>query len=79
MKIVRRLLIASVACGLASLVFFIFGRLAMTDIFHGEPDLTLEWRIVSIGFLPILFFHLLSVVAASLAIRFIGRSNSGTE
>ena len=69
MKNVQRLLVASVVFGVISLGCFVFGRLALTDIFHGEPDLTLEWRVVSAGFLPILFFHLLSVGTSLLAIR----------
>lgn len=77
MKNVQRLLIASVVFGLISICFFIFGRLAMTDIFHGEPDLTLEWSVVSLSFLPILVFHLLSVGSALYAIRFIRSERSG--
>jgi len=69
MKKAQRLLMASVVLGLISMGAFIFGRLAMTDIFHGEPDLTLEWSVVSMSFLPILIFHLISVVAALYAIR----------
>jgi len=69
MKKAQRLLMVSVVLGLISMGAFIFGRLAMTDIFHGEPDLTLEWSVVSMSFLPILIFHLISVVAALYAIR----------
>ena len=74
---IKRLLVVSIVLGLVSLGCFIFGRLAMTDIFHGEPDLTLEWQIVSLSFLPILIFHLLSVVVSLYTIRFIktGRQN----
>ena len=71
MKRVHRLLVASVVLGSVSTVFFICERLALTDIFHGEPDLTLEWNIVSASFLPILAFHLLSVAAAIAALRFV--------
>ncbi len=77
MKKIRRLLIASVILGVLSFVFFIMGRLAMTDIFHGEPDLTLEWNIVSLSFLPILIFHVLSVTASVMAIRLVG--NNGNQ
>jgi hypothetical protein len=59
----------SIVVGLVSLVFFVLERLALTDILHGEPDLGLEWRIVSVSFLPILLFHLISVVAAIAALR----------
>ena len=74
MKKVRRLMIASAVSGIISFLFFMIGRMAMTDIFHGEPDLSLEWNIVSISFLPILIFHLVSVVAAIMALRQIGRT-----
>ena len=73
MKRARQLLIASVILGAVSLVFFVLERLAMTDIFHGEPDLTLEWNVVSYSFLPILAFHLVSVGAAIVALRRFGR------
>jgi hypothetical protein len=71
MKTVHRLLVTSVAFGLLSLALFILGGLAMTDIFHEESDLTLEWRVVTISFLPILFFHVFSVAASLSALRFI--------
>jgi hypothetical protein len=74
MERARRLLLVSIVLGILSLAAFILGRLAMTDIFHGEPDLTLEWRMVSISFLPILAFHVVSLVAALDAIRQIKRS-----
>ena len=64
MKKTKRLLLATALLGLVSLGAFIFGRLAMTDIFHGEADLTLEWNVVSATFLPVLIFHLLAVFAA---------------
>mgnify|MGYP001826588324 CR=1 FL=1 len=73
---IRRLLIASVVLGFVSLGFFILERLAMTDIFHGEPDLGLESSIVSISFLPIFVFHLVSVVAAIVALRRVGRDTA---
>ena len=71
MKKLRRLLMTTVVCGVLSLVAFIFGRLAMTDIYHGEPDLTLEWNIVSISFLPVLIFHLLAIVVTWYALRLV--------
>jgi hypothetical protein len=70
MKNIRRLLIASVVLGLVSLGCFVLERFALTDIFHGEQDLSSEWRIVSASFLPILAFHVLAVVAAFMALRY---------
>ncbi len=76
MKNLKRLLLATVLLGLVSLVSFILGRLAMTDIFHGESDLTLEWNVVSATFLPVLIFHVLSVFVAVYALRRLGREGS---
>lgn len=59
-----------------SLVFFILGRLAMTDIFHGEPDLSLEWNIVSLTFLPVLLFHIIAIVAGIVVLRNTRRQTS---
>ncbi|NCQ35673.1 hypothetical protein GW813_11520 [bacterium] len=74
MKNPRRLMLITALCGLLSLVAFILGRLAMTDIYHGEPDLDLEWTIVAVTFVPVLAFHLLAVFAAFVAMRRLGNS-----
>jgi hypothetical protein len=76
MERITRLLISSIVLGVISACFFVLERLAMTDIFHGEPDLTLEWNIVSVSFLPILVFHLVSIVAAALALRQVKRNHA---
>ena len=76
MKKTRRWLLACALLGLVSLAAFIFGRLAMTDIFHGEPDLTLEWKVVSATFLPVLAFHLLAIFVSFHALRNLGRNES---
>ena len=39
--------------------------LALNDIFHGEPDLSLEWSILRVSFLLSIAFHVASVVALS--------------
>jgi len=69
MKKAKRLLVTSVVFGVLSFGLFVFERLALTDIYHGEPDLSLEWNIVSVSFFPILLFHIISVVAAVVALR----------
>lgn len=63
MKTSKRLLMASLPLGVLSLGCFILERMAMTDIFHGEPNLDLEWGVVSTTFPPIIVFHLISIVA----------------
>jgi hypothetical protein len=59
----KRWTLILIVSSILSLVFFIFGRLAMTDIYHGEQDLSLEWGVVSLTFLPVLVFHIVAIVA----------------
>lgn len=65
----RTIAAVTLVTGLLSLVVFVFERLALTDIFHGEPDTTLEWTVVNAAFLPIVGFHLWAVVGAGLSLR----------
>ena len=45
-------------------IFAVFACfLGLTDIYHGEPDLDAEWRIVQISFIIILIFNILASVA----------------
>jgi hypothetical protein len=69
MKTIKRWWTASLVLGCLSLFSFILERLALTDIFHGEPDLNLEWRVVSVSLLPILAFHVVTAIAAVKSIR----------
>ncbi len=54
---------ACATLGLVSLFCFILTNLALLDIARGEPDLVNEWRVVKIGVLPILLFHVMAIVA----------------
>lgn len=55
----RSIFIATIVVGVISLGTFVLERLALTDIFHGEPDLHLEWKIVNVTLLPVALFHVL--------------------
>ncbi|MHC4559587.1 MAG: hypothetical protein ACYS80_20020 [Planctomycetota bacterium] len=59
--------------GILSLVAGLFGHLALTDIYHGEPDLTLEWRIVQVAALIILFFIGSSLFTLGRALKLIAK------
>jgi hypothetical protein len=37
--------------------------LALTDIFHAEPDVSLEWSVVRVALLLSIAFHGMSIVA----------------
>ncbi len=79
MKNPRRLLIAAIVVGVLSFVAFFLERLALTDIFHGEADVHLEWSVVSAAFLPIAFFHVLAIVSLAVALRRLGRRDNPPE
>ena len=48
--------------GLLSIVAIIAAGMALQDIDHGEPDLTLEWRVLRVSFLVIVAFHVLALI-----------------
>ena len=50
--------------GSLSLAALVLANLALIDIYHGEPDVTLEWNVVRIAFLVILAFHGFALTAA---------------
>ena len=54
-KLKQQIIVAYVF-GILSLVAGVFSHLALTDIAHGEPDVTLEWNVVRLGALVVLVF-----------------------
>ncbi len=44
------------ALAVVSLIAGIFAHLALTDIYHGEPDLSLEWNVLRVCALIFLCF-----------------------
>ena len=55
----------TIMLGILSILSGIFGHLALTDIYHGEGDLTLEWSILQAGAFIIFVF----VVSSLLVLR----------
>jgi hypothetical protein len=49
--------------GTLSLLAIIVAQLALTDIYHGEKDLSLEWRAVQAAFGVTIALHLTALVA----------------
>ena len=39
----------AIGLGVLSLIMGLLGHLALTDIYHGEPDVSLEWNILRVG------------------------------
>ena len=55
--------------GVASLVAILIAHLALTDIYHGEADVTLEWGVLQGAFVVIVSFHAAALLALRHAIR----------
>ncbi|HSF14934.1 MAG TPA: hypothetical protein VLK65_05230, partial [Vicinamibacteria bacterium] len=72
MHSLRKSAIVSLALGVTSLLAMGASHLALTDIWHGEGDLRLEWSILRGAFLVLLAFHF----AAFETIRRVLRSNA---
>jgi hypothetical protein len=58
--------------GAFSVVAMLAASVALQDIYHGEPDLTLEWRVLRVASLVIVAFHVLAVTVAWKATRVSG-------
>ncbi len=52
MKHIRILAIVTTVIGVFSVFAFLLNWMALTDIWHGEQDVRLEWQIVSSGMRP---------------------------
>ena len=67
MKRIRILAIITIIIGVFSALAFVLNWLALTDIWHGEQNVKLEWQIVSYAQLPMFLFHIL-VLGLSISI-----------
>lgn len=55
--------------GVLSLLAIVAAILALTDIGHGEPDLSLEWNVLRVAALAVIAFHVAALVAMRRALR----------
>lgn len=62
MSSMKKLIRMAMALGVLSLVAVLLSHLALTDIAHGESDLTWEWRILRVSALVIVMFIGMSLV-----------------
>lgn len=65
----KRSAFRSLVLGAMALVAVVACHLALTDIWHGEGDLTAEWRVLQIGFLVIVAALVSSVATGIRAMR----------
>lgn len=49
--------------GCLSFVSILVAHMALTDIYHGQTDLSSEWRAVQVAFGVIITFHVAAFVA----------------
>jgi len=55
----------TMALGVLSLFAGLLGHLALTDIYHAESDLSLEWTVLRVCALIILAFTLMALLTLS--------------
>jgi len=63
--VMRPMFVRRLALGLGCLssLSIILAHLALTDIYHGEADLSLEWHAVQAAFCMIIAFHVAAIAA----------------
>ncbi|MBI4558371.1 MAG: hypothetical protein HY706_12390 [Candidatus Hydrogenedentes bacterium] len=69
MKNLRMQIKLTMALGALSLLAGLMAHLALTDIYHGEADVTLEWNIVRVCALVLLFFIGMTLFTLRRALR----------
>jgi len=59
----------SIVLAVVSLVALVFSHLALTDIYHGEGDLSLEWNVLRGSALILLMFTFYVLIILRAVIR----------
>jgi hypothetical protein len=67
MRTLKIQIAATMALGVLSLIAGLFTHLALTDIYHGEADASLEWKVVQLSALVILVFIAMTLCTLSRA------------
>lgn len=65
----RRHAKVTIILGAVSLVVLLPVHLALTDIWHGEGDLTLEWSVVRLGILTVVALQISAMAVLVRALR----------
>ena len=60
---------SAIGLGIVSAITMALAFLALTDIYHGEADVTAEWQAVRVAFLVSAAFHVVAVIAALKGVR----------
>jgi hypothetical protein len=59
---IERWMQASLVLGVLALIAIAMNHLALTDIYHGESDVSLEWNILRVGFAVVVVSQAFSLV-----------------
>lgn len=77
MKSLKFSALISFLLGIFSFLWLVLDFAALTDIRHGwEPNFDAEWRVVSLSFIPLTFFHISFYVTMFLLFKFLKKQNS---
>ncbi len=69
MRTMQNQVVFAMCLGILALLAGAFAHLALTDIYHGETDVTLEWRIVQVCALVILLSVITTLVVLGRVLR----------
>ena len=58
-----------ISLGLASLIAVLVSHLALTDIYHGESDLSQEWNVLRVCFGVIVAFQVYALISLLRVVR----------
>ncbi len=58
MNRVKRSVVISLILGAMPVLAIVVSHLALTDIWHGEVDVSLEWNVLRLAALVIIVFHM---------------------
>lgn len=63
----------SLVLGILSAVAVFINNLALIDIWHGESDLVLEWRVLHVSYAIFILFHISALITF---VRLLGRKSN---
>jgi ABC-type Na+ efflux pump permease subunit len=70
MKKLRIWATVTLSLAIAGLAALFLSFAALTDIFHGEKDVTTEWGILRLGFLVIVFLIIATFICTGLVLKY---------
>ena len=66
---IKRWVWISLVLGLLALLAVMISHLALTDIYHGEEDVSLEWNVLRLCFGVIVLFQIVALITLTKVLR----------